>query len=101
MGYLDFKKDETLALFWHAKEIELHIIPGEDFKDLAGKVSKKIGTMKALPEWILNGAIVGLQGGQNFINQTYNQLKSAGLPMAAIWMQDWVGTNVYPEGERL
>jgi sulfoquinovosidase len=57
--------------------------------------------MKALPEWILSGAVVGLQGGQEIINSTYNKMKDAGLPMAGIWMQDWVGTHSYPEGDRL
>jgi alpha-glucosidase (family GH31 glycosyl hydrolase) len=60
MGYLDFKSSVTKALFWKTSKVELHILPGGSFKDLAGKVSKKIGTMKALPEWILDGAVVGL-----------------------------------------
>jgi hypothetical protein len=51
--------------------MELSIISKPNFKELAGSVSKKIGTMKALPEWILDGAVVGLQGGQDFINSTY------------------------------
>ena len=77
------------------------IISGGDIKQLAGSVSKKIGTMKALPEWILDGAVVGLQGGQHVIDGTYAQLKEAGLKMSAVWMQDWVGTHSYPEGDRL
>ena len=71
MGILDFGRSQTTALFWHTQSVELHIIYGEDFKSLAGQISKKIGTMRALPEWILDGAVVGLQGGQDFINQTY------------------------------
>jgi hypothetical protein len=29
-------------------------------KDLAGLTSKKIGTMKVLPDWVMNGAIISL-----------------------------------------
>ena len=102
LGYLDFKKSTTTALFWKTQQImELSIISKPNFKELAGSVSKKIGTMKALPEWILDGAVVGLQGGQDFINSTYIQMKDAGLKMSALWMQDWVGTHSYPEGDRL
>lgn len=36
---------------------------GKSMKNLAGLTSKKIGTMKALPDWIMNGAIISLQGG--------------------------------------
>lgn len=65
MGYLDFSDKKTKALFWHSQQImEMTVISGNDFKQLSGAVSKKIGTMKALPEWILDGAVVGLQGGQ-------------------------------------
>lgn len=31
----------------------------------------------------------------------YNHMKELGLPMAGIWMQDWVGQHAFPEGTRL
>lgn len=49
----------------------------------------------------MDGAIVGLQGGQDVINSTYHEMKDAGVPICGIWMQDWVGTHNYTEGERL
>ena len=33
---------------------------GKTIKDLAGLTSRKIGTMKKLPDWIMNGAVVSL-----------------------------------------
>lgn len=58
--------------------------------------------MRALPDWITrNGVIVGLQGGQTQVTQNYNILKENGVPMAAVWLQDWVGTLEFPEGIRL
>jgi hypothetical protein len=32
--------------------------------------------MKALPDWVMQGGIVGIVGGQDFINQKYALLKS-------------------------
>lgn len=57
--------------------------------------------MKALPEWIMNGAIVALQGGQKIINETSEKLIKANVPIVAFWMQDWVGLSNYSEGQRL
>jgi hypothetical protein len=31
--------------------------------------------MRALPSWIMGGAIVGIVGGQDFINQKYALMK--------------------------
>jgi len=33
--------------------------------------------------------------------KNYNILKENGVPIAAVWMQDWVGTKEFPEGVRL
>ena len=57
--------------------------------------------MRPLPEWVLKGAVVGIVGGQEFVDQKYALMKSLGLPMVGIWMQDWVGEKTYPEGTRL
>lgn len=35
------------------------------------------------------------------MDETYAYLKNHSVPMAAVWMQDWVGLKSLPEGERL
>jgi len=62
-GYLDFsssEKDTTKALFWRRKSVDLFIHQGTTPKVLLSKIAKTIGTMKPLPEWALDGAVVGL-----------------------------------------
>jgi len=49
------------------------------------------GRMKLLPEWLDRGAIVGLQGGTRVVREHVAALLAAGTPIAAIWLQDWVG----------
>lgn len=61
LGYVDFtKKSESKVVFWHEKSVELHLIYGQSPKALAGSLSKTIGTMQPLPDWIMNGAIISL-----------------------------------------
>lgn len=35
------------------------------------------------------------------MREQYAKMKSLGLPMVGIWMQDWVGQHDFPEGTRL
>lgn len=62
MGFYDFEEDTTRAraLFWKEKSIYQTIVYAGSIKELAAAHSLKIGTMKALPEWIMNGAIISL-----------------------------------------
>lgn len=101
MGHYEFSQQKTKAMFWHEKTIYQTVVYGESIKKLAAQMSRSIGTMKALPDWIMNGAIVSLQGGQKQVNATASQLINANVPIVAFWMQDWVGTSVSREGERL
>lgn len=42
------------------KKVFMEFTYGKSIKDLAGVTSQKIGTMKALPDWIMNGAVISL-----------------------------------------
>lgn len=74
LGYYDFRGDKTRAraLLWHEKTAYMTVAYGATIKELAGTNSLKIGTMKPLPEWIMEGAVVSLQGGQKEVNDTAN-----------------------------
>lgn len=103
IGYLDFSYPDgkTRAVFWHAKSVDLHITYGANPKNLSSAISRKVGTMRPLPEWALDGAVVGLQGGEKVIKERYAYLKNQSVPLAALWMQDWVGLASFKEGDRL
>ena len=49
--------------------------------------------MEPLPEWVMQGAVVGIVGGQDFVDEKYKKMKDNGLPLVGIWMQDWVGEH--------
>lgn len=103
LGYLDFSYPDgkTRAVFWHSKSVDLQLTYGANPKNLSSAISRKVGTMRPLPEWTFNGAVVGLQGGEGVIKERYAYLKNHSVPMAALWMQDWVGLESFREGDRL
>jgi alpha-glucosidase len=91
----------TEMLYWHQDTISGTLLYGEDFMALSQELSKTVGTMRPLPEWALKGAVVGIVGGQDFVNEKYAMMKKLELPLVGIWMQDWVGEHTYAEGTRL
>eukprot|EP00122_Pirum_gemmata_P015255 Pgem_evm1s14255 len=74
--------------------------------------------MRTLPDWIQNGAVVGLQGGTERVKELVARLKKANVPIAdpqthkptnpqtpnpllAVWLQDWTGKIDTGFGQRL
>ena len=54
-----------------------------------------------MPSWVDRGAIVGIQGGTDVVRQRVAALQAAGVPLAGVWLQDWVGQRVTSFGSRL
>jgi hypothetical protein len=43
------------------------------------------GRMRPLPDWINNGAVLGIQGGEEKVLQVLDQMKEWNVPIAAVW----------------
>ena len=68
-------KNTTEMLYWHEDTISGTLLWGEDPLTLAQELSKTVGTMAPLPEWALKGAVVGIVGGQKFVDEKYAMMK--------------------------
>ncbi|KAJ1417898.1 hypothetical protein B484DRAFT_146012 [Ochromonadaceae sp. CCMP2298] len=51
--------------------------------------------------WSQLGAVVGLEGGTANVSSTVERLYKAGVPLAGVWLQDWVGLQHSWDGDRL
>jgi len=50
------------------------------------------GRMSPLPSWAYKGgALLGIEGGTDYVNATLRRLWKANVPIAGVWMQDWTG----------
>jgi len=67
------------------------IINGDTPVDLIREYTEFSGRMRALPDWALRGAIVGMQGGTDKVRHVYRELKKRNTPVSAFWLQDWQG----------
>lgn len=59
------------------------------------------GLAAAPPDWVSTGLIAGLQGGTDEVREKIETLQDAGVPLAAVWLQDWEGRRTTDFGERL
>ena len=40
-----------------------------------------------LPNWIISGAVVGMQGGTEAVHRVWDQLQDHDVPISAFWLQ--------------
>lgn len=66
---------------------------GRDMFEAIEKLTAYTGRMPALPRWVDDGAILGIQGGQDKVERIVQQGLNISCPIAGVWLQDWVGTH--------
>lgn len=102
-AYADFNfKNETFheLHFWEVpKQIRIETAP--TFIKLLEKLTAYLGRQLELPDWIYNGAILGLQGGTERAFELAERSLKHGIKVAGIWCQDWAGKRVTSFGKRL
>lgn len=70
LGIVDFTQKKSFSvLLWKPKQfIETWMVHGDDLKGVVQAMTNLTGRQKALPSWTQEGAIVGLQGGQDKVD---------------------------------
>ena len=96
MMFFDTRDDDSIVIEVWSNEISGRILYGKDIPDLVREITAVTGRMQSLPEWTQHGAIVGLEGGTEHVQALASQLIEPDddidkLPIAAFWIQDWVG----------
>lgn len=52
------------------------------------ELTARVGRFARLPEWVASGgAVVGMQGGSAVVRAKVAQLRNAGVPTIAVWLQ--------------
>lgn len=97
----DMRRDHRVQVHLHANCMTGRILYGESPAQLIREYTQVAGRMRPLPDWILEGAVVGIQGGTERVRQVWRQLAAHGTPVAGFWLQDWVGQRVTNFGKQL
>lgn len=102
-GYarFDFRQGESTWLeFWEIPS-RLTIGVEEDPVTTLGSLSRFLGRQPALPDWAHDGVWLGVQGGRETIEKKLGDAVGAGVPVAALWVQDWEGRRETSFGRQL
>lgn len=100
-GVIDFRKKDQVVLSLLSDEASLYFFKAQAYPELFKMITNHTGRMRALPDWVHRGLIVGLTGGEKIVQEKLTALEGAGVPIVGVWLQDWVGVRQTTIGERL
>lgn len=74
---------------------------GASLLDLVQQMAARFGHSGHVPEWVYNGAILGLKRGEARNFEIMEQAIAAGVQVSALWCEDWCGLRQTSFGARL
>ena len=79
----------------------LYLSGADSYEALCRSLARDIPNRQYLPDWCLEGMILGVQGGtQTVLDKAFAMLE-AGAKISAVWCQDWCGENRTPMGKQV
>ncbi len=97
----DLREEERITVELFSGQMRGRILAGRTPLELIEEYTAYAGRMRTLPDWMLGGAIIGMQGGTTRVLEVHQRLREAGVPVAAYWLQDWVGQRTTSFGKQL
>ncbi len=102
-GYtaFDLRRPDRVQIAAFGDSVHAVLLDGSGPAELLARYTEITGRPRPLPDWVHSGAIVGMQGGTEKVRQVYQALRARGTPVAAFWLQDWVGQRKTTFGSQL
>ena len=97
----DFSKINSISISVFSNSMKGGIINSDDPFKIIDEYTNYSGKMKPLPDWSQNGAIIGIQGGTKRVGKIIDTLLEKDVPIAGVWLQDWVGQRTTEFGKQL
>ncbi|ERM98111.1 hypothetical protein AMTRI_Chr01g127550 [Amborella trichopoda] len=97
----DLRKRDRVQLQVYGPSARGRILHGNSPAELIEQYTETIGRLPELPDWIISGAIVGMQGGTGAVRRVWDLLQQYDTPISAFWLQDWVGQRKTIIGSQL
>ena len=97
----DFRNDTFHELqIWEVPK-QIRIEAAADYLEVVEKLTGYFGRQPELPDWIYNGLVIGVQGGNERSFGLLDKTMEKGIKVSGIWCQDWCGKRVTSFGKRL
>lgn len=90
---------------WHIEiwdtKFGITISKSKNYKQLMEELTKILGRMPKVPEWVYDGIILGIQDGTEVCDKKLNNMLDNGVKVSGIWAQDWEGQRLTAFGKQL
>mmetsp|Transcript_69531 Transcript_69531/g.137565 ORF Transcript_69531/g.137565 Transcript_69531/m.137565 type:complete len:777 (+) Transcript_69531:46-2376(+) len=80
-------------------KISGHLLGGPSVRSMLPTLTSLTGRMPLPPSWMLEGLIVGSEGGHQVVNKQVSALLAAKVPVTGVWIQDWSGVLLDRNGK--
>ncbi len=91
-SYMEFDfRTEGFVTIYMRENAELEIGAGDSFEEVLRLMTESLGRQRKLPEWIYDGAVLGIQEGTAVVDKKLAIAEKYGIPVAGVWCQDWSG----------
>lgn len=97
----NFKHDDFHELFFWETPKQLILNFKDTYLDLVTDLTDYTKLPPKLPEYLLDGMVIGVQGGLEQVLTYLRQAQAMGVKVSGIWAQDWAGHNYTSFGKRL
>lgn len=97
----DFRNPDFHELQIWEVPASIRIEAAGSFLELLEKESAFFGRQPELPEWVYNGLIMGVQGGNERSFGLMEKTLENRIKVSGVWCQDWSGKRVTSFGKRL
>lgn len=97
----DFREAHRVQVQVWGQQVAGQWMAGKNPASLIEQYTAQTGRMRPLPDWILNGAVLGLQGGTARVDSLLRLMEQYRIPVAGVWLQDWVGRRKTSFGKQL
>lgn len=96
----DFRQDAFHEIEVWEIPARIELFGADHFTDLVGQMADRFGRQPQLPDWVYQGAILGLKDGDNSFTRMEAMIE-AGVQVSGLWCEDWVGLRHTSFGARL
>jgi alpha-glucosidase len=102
-GYIEFnfggKPGAWKVEVWDDRKVSILMFGGPRPADVVRQLTAETGRAKAAPpDWALGGVWISAQGGMSEVSRRVEAALEAGVPVSAVWSQDWVGRRHFGAG---
>ncbi len=91
VSVFDMERPDEVEIKVFGNHVRGRILNGASALALIEEYTAYSGRMPPLPDWMNQGVIVGLKGGTEEVYARLEELKEHDTPIAAFWMEDWMG----------